>query len=484
MGPASSSPAMLRRLVRAGVDVVRLNFSHGSREFFRRVVRDVRRVSRELGEPVGILQDLCGPKMRVGQLVDDAVRLRVGHMVEVVEGRDRSHLGSEERLQVEAAGAIRRLDPGQSIRLADGMLELKVTERTRHGVRARIIHGGVLRSRQGVNIPGADLGVKALTRKDREDLMFGLELGVDAVALSFVQDADDILMLRRILRREGKRPFVVAKIERAQAMLNLRDILEVSSGVMVARGDLGVEIGIEKVPIAQKRIIREALTRRRPVITATQMLESMIDKPTATRAEVSDVANAVLEGTDALMLSAETAVGKHPVEAVRTLANVAREAEHEGNLIDWLGSDFLVEDPAQAVTRAARLAARAVGAQAVVGFTNSGRTLRLLASQRLTRPCYGFTHDKTTLRRMKFYWGVTPMLMDRARSVETMIADAEARLERERLVRRGDRLVVVCGQQVSTGATNSLHIHTVGEGRPGGRPIKVRLRPELPGPPT
>jgi pyruvate kinase len=311
--------------------------------------------------------------------------------------------------------------------------------------------------------------VKALTRKDRTDLKLGMELGVDAVALSFVQDADDILSLRRVLEKQGKRPFIIAKIERAEALRNLRDILEVSSGVMVARGDLGVEIGLEKVPLAQKRIIREALARRRPVITATQMLESMIDRPSATRAEVSDVANAVLEGTDALMLSGETAVGKNAVAAVKTLVNVAVEAEQDpGNLIEWFGNDFLIEDPAQAVTRAARLAARAVGAAAILGFSNSGRTLRLISSQRPRRRIFGFSHELATIRRMKFFWGVVPMRIDRAKTVEAMIADAEALLVREGHVRKGDQLVIVCGQRVHTGATNSLHIHTVRSSRRGG----------------
>jgi pyruvate kinase len=239
---------------------------------------------------------------------------------------------------------------------------------------------------------------------------------------------------------------------------------------MVARGDLGVEIGLEKVPLAQKRIIREALARRRPVITATQMLESMIDRPSATRAEVSDVANAVLEGTDALMLSGETAVGKHAVAAVKTLVNVATEAEQDpGNLIEWFGNDFLIEDPAQAVTRAARLAARAVGARAILGFSNSGRTLRLIASQRPRRAVFGFSHDIATIRRMKFFWGVVPIRIDRAKDVGSMIADAEALLLREGHVRKGDQLVIVCGQRVHTGATNSLHIHTVGTKRGRGQ---------------
>ena len=464
IGPATSSPAMLKRLVKTGVDIVRLNFSHGSRPFFRKLVTDVRRVSNELGKPVGILQDLCGPKMRIGQVEDDAIRLRSGKLVEIVEGRSSKVIGTPDRLQVEAGGAIKRLEKGQAIRLADGLLGLEVTGTTTNGVRARITDGGVLRSRQGVNIPGADLGVKALTRKDRDDLKFGLQIGVDAVALSFVQDADDILSLRRILEKAGKRPFVVAKIERAKALDNLRDILEVTSGVMVARGDLGVEIGLAKVPLAQKHIIREAIARRRPVITATQMLESMIDRPSATRAEVSDVANAVLEGTDGLMLSGETAVGKHPVAAVQTLVDVAIEAEQApGGQLEWLGQQFLVEDPAQAVTRAARLAARAVGARAIVGFSNSGRTLRLIASQRPGLPVFGFSHDEATRRRMKFFWGVRPMLVGRKRSVHAMVDEAEKILVRKRRVRKGDRMVIVCGQRIHTGATNSLHIHTVGQ---------------------
>ncbi len=468
---------MLERLVRAGVDVVRLNFSHGSPEFFKQLVSDIRRVSKKVGKPVGVLQDLCGPKMRVGHVTDGLIPLRSGQLIDVVEGHSSRNLCTPEWLQVEAAGAIRGLKVGQPIRLADGLLELRVVKRTKGGVRAKIIHGGYLRSRQGVNIPGADLGVKALTRKDRIDLKLGLELGVDAVALSFVQDAEDILSLRRLLKRHGKRPFVIAKIERAEALKNLREILEVTGGVMVARGDLGVEIGLEKVPLAQKRIVREALARRRPVITATQMLESMIDRPSATRAEVSDVANAVLEGTDALMLSGETAVGKHPIAAVKTLVNVAVEAEQDpGNIIEWFGNDFLIEDPAQAVTRAARLAARAVGARAILGFSNSGRTLRLISSQRPRRPVYGFSHDEGTIRRMKFFWGVVPLKIKRAKTVEAMIADAERLLLREKRVRKGDQLVIVCGQQVHTGATNSLHIHTVGQAPKRAKKIAKKTR--------
>jgi len=461
VGPASSSPTMLRKLVRAGVDVFRLNFSHGDEPFFRTVVADIRRVAAELDEHVAIMQDLSGPKMRVGRMTDDAVRLRTGKQLEVVEGHG---LGTDECLYVEAAGSIKRLVKGTVIRLADGLLELRVLSRKGDGVRAQVVTGGVLRSRQGVNIPGADLGVKALTQKDLKDLKLGVELGVDAVALSFVQDADDVLSLRKLLARHGSAAFVIAKIERAEALNNLDSILDVASGVMVARGDLGVEIGVERVPLAQKKIIRRALERRRPVITATQMLESMIERPTPTRAEVSDIANAVLEGTDALMLSGETAVGKNPVKAVRVLDDVASETEREPAFYpEWEGNAFLVEDPAQAVTRAARVAARSAGARAVLAFTNSGRTARLVSSQRTARDCYGFSPNEASLRRMKFFWGVHPLEIGKAASVHKMIRDAEALLRRRRLVRKGDRMVIICGEQVSTGATNSLHIHTVGD---------------------
>lgn len=465
VGPASSSPRMLKRLVRAGVDVFRLNFSHGTEPFFRQVVTDIRTVAADLGEYVAILQDLSGPKMRIGAVRDDAVRLRSGSELLVIEGKGE---GDETALYVQAAGAIKALQPGHLLRLADGLIELRVLERAKRGVRAKVVVGGWLRSRQGVNIPGADLGVKALTTKDRRDLKLGAELDVDAVALSFVKDADDVRSLRRVVHRQGRNPFLIAKIERADALANLDEILRVSSGVMVARGDLGVEIGVERVPMAQKRIIHSALERRRPVITATQMLESMIQVPTPTRAEVSDVANAILEGTDALMLSGETAVGLNPVAAVRVLTDVAAETERQPAYTPrWEEMAFLSEDAAEAVTRAARVAARASGARAILAFTNSGRTARLVSSQRTSRVCYGCSPNDSTLRKMKLFWGVRPLHISASPSVPAMIADAQELLVKQRRLKRGDKLVILCGEHVHTGATNSLRIHTVGQ-KPGG----------------
>jgi len=479
LGPASSSPEAVRKLIRAGVDVVRLNFSHGTHEFHRDLVRTVRKVSAELDVPVAIMQDLAGPKMRVGRVHDDVVRLRNGAMVEVVEG---SAVGSEERLTLTAAGIIATLKTGQPIKLADGLLELRVVARIPGGVMCRVVHGGLLRSRQGVNIPGVHRGLASLTPKDRKDLAFGLSLGVDAVAISFVREAGDVMDLRRLLQRHGARAFVIAKIERGEALANLEKILEVASGVMVARGDLGVEIGVENVPLAQKRIIREALRAHRPVITATQMLESMIERPSPTRAEVSDIANAVLEGTDALMLSGETAVGAYPEEAVSTLARVARQVEQSDSTQSAVDLPVVREDPAMAVARAARIAARAVQASAIAVFTDSGRTARLVSSQRPQREVFGFSYRESTIRRLKFFWGVTPMLVARARSNETMVADAKERLLRRHYVRRGDRIVIVCGEIVHSGATNTIKIHTIGEdGRPQRRKHEQAERAERTG---
>jgi pyruvate kinase len=459
LGPASSSPARLRQLLRAGVDVVRLNFSHGSHALHGDTVRAVRQASADTGLPVAILQDLAGPKMRVGLVADDAVRLRVGAMLDVVEEHG---VSTAERLTVKANGVVAGLRRGAIIRLADGLIELAVVGPTAGGVHCRVRQGGVLRSRQGVQVPGVHRGLSAFTARDRRDLAFGLSVGVDAVALSFVHDAEDVLAARRFMDRQGARPFLVAKIERGEALENLQGILEVASGVMVARGDLGVAIGVENVPMAQKRIIREALRMHRPVITATQMLESMIERPTPTRAEVSDVANAVLEGTDALMLSAETAIGQHPLAAVRTLARVAASVEASGAAQAPLDIPVQREDEALAMARAALLAARAVQARGIAVFTDSGRTARLVSGMRPQRAVFGFSYKEETLRRMQLFWGVTPLLIRRARDNDSMIAEAEALLLQRRLVRRGDQIVIVCGERVHSGATNTVKIHRLG----------------------
>jgi pyruvate kinase len=459
LGPATGTPAAIRRLIRAGVDVVRLNFSHGTHAEHRALYRSVRSVAADLGAPVAILQDLAGPKMRLGRVMDEAVRLRSGNLVRLV---DDGRVGTAEVLALRAPGLVAGLRTGDVVRLADGAIELRVLRRANGGAACRVVHGGTVRSRQGIHAPGARRSITALTSKDKRDLAFGLELGVDAVALSFVSSAKDLRTLRAFLVRRKADPFVIAKIERAEALENLAEILDETDGVMVARGDLGVEIGVERVPLEQQRIIQEARMRQRPVITATQMLESMTERPTPTRAEVSDVANAVLGGTDGLMLSAETAIGAYAAEAVRTLVRVARTVERDGTLASAPALPVEKEDVPLAIARAARMAARAVRATAVVAFTNSGRTARLVASQRPRRLLFGVTHSERTWRRMSFYWGMTPIRIRRAGTTRSMIRHAEAALLQRKLMRKGQQVVLVCGERMQTGATNMIRIRTLG----------------------
>ncbi len=464
IGPACSSKARLRELVRAGVDVFRLNFSHGTADQHRQYVKDIRSISKELGTGVAILQDLPGPKLRVGAIDGSVARLRTGSKVTLCEGR---RTGDAERLFVQTSGALRRVGVGKIVRLADGHIDLKVLSRRDGELLCRVLNGGTLRASQGLHLPGGTAGVRAFTRQDRAHLELGLELGVDAVAISFVRDAEDIRRVWKFTQARGARPFVIAKIERTEAMANLDEILDVCSGVMVARGDLGIELGVESVPLAQKRITRAALRRHRPVITATQMLESMIERPHPTRAEVSDIANAVLEGTDALMLSGETAVGRYPGSAVATLVRVARELEgapSQSRLVDQrLDPAGGPERPAEATSRAARVAARSVQAEAMVAFTHSGRTVRLVSSQRPQRRLIGVTPNVDTWRRMRFFWGVEPMLVPRSKSVTEMIADAEQRMRENRKVRLGAMVVIVCGESVVSGGTNTMRIHRMGQ---------------------
>ncbi|MDR7386923.1 MAG: pyruvate kinase, partial [Armatimonadota bacterium] len=325
IGPATGEPDRLRALVEAGVDVMRFNFSHGTREEHRRWIQLVRRFSAELGRPVAILQDLQGPKIRVGELRDHRpVVLEEGS--EVVIGAH-TEGGTAQRLSVTYPELVREVRAGDRILLADGELELAVTSVGPQEVRARVVRGGLLEEHKGINLPGVTLRAPALTDKDVEDLRFGLEAGVDFVALSFVRRAEDVVQARELMERLGRTVPLVAKLEKAEAVDHLEEIMQASDGVMVARGDLGVELAPERVPTLQKHIIRRANELGIPVITATQMLESMVDHPRPTRAEASDVANAILDGTDAVMLSAETAAGRYPLEAVRMMDRIAVEVE-------------------------------------------------------------------------------------------------------------------------------------------------------------
>ncbi len=467
VGPATASPERIRALIEAGVDVMRFNFSHGHRAQHREWIQLVRRLSAELGRPVGVLQDLQGPKIRVGSLRDhQPVVLQEG--AEVVIGTEPEG-GTAERLSTTYPELVQDVRAGDRILLADGELELEVTQVQQEQVRTRVIRGGVLEEHKGVNLPGVPLRAPALTEKDREDLQFGLEVGVDFVALSFVRRAEDVVQAREFMARLGRVVPLVAKLEKAEALHHLEKIMEVSDGVMVARGDLGVELPPERIPVLQKQIIRMANEVGIPVITATQMLESMIDHPRPTRAEASDVANAILDGTDAVMLSGETAVGQYPVEAVRMMDRIAVEVEAASpQLYQPVRHQDRRMGIAEAVAAAACQLSHDLRAKAIVVITRSGRTAQLVSKNRPAEPIIALTEDDGVARSLSLWWGVQAVVTPFREDTDAMLLHAEEELLRRRLVDPGDVLVVTgSAPLIARGRTNFVKVHRV---RRVGRP--------------
>jgi pyruvate kinase len=463
VGPASNAPEMLVQLIRDGVDVFRLNYSHGTHEEHARVAVAVREASERAGRDVAILQDLSGPKIRTGTIEGDPIPLEEGATWHLVGGDDPVRPGLLTSTMPELVEEVR---PGEHLLLSDGRFELVAEEREGDRVRLRVLRGGLLPGRAGINLPQTRLSVPSLTDKDREDLRHGLGIGVDMMALSFVRRASDLDETRRIAAEAGHTIFLVAKIEKPEAVDNLEGILERADGVMVARGDLGVEIPAEDVPIVQKQIIRAANERRIPVITATQMLESMIESAVPTRAEASDVANAIFDGTDAVMLSGETATGRYPLETVRTMARIAGKADAPGVERPRLRRRATDEvlSPAEAVARAASRAAEAVGAKAIIVYTESGGTARLLSSYRPAVPVLALSPVPLTVRRLRLSWGVYPRLMPRVERLAEMLLAGEKVLVDAGQVEQGDRVVVVSGSRAAhLGGTNMMKIHTVGD---------------------
>jgi pyruvate kinase len=461
LGPASDQPATLERMIRAGVDVVRLNFSHGTRaEHVARVER-VRAVGDRLGGAVAILVDLQGPKIRVGELPGGSVELGQGDTVELVAGVETAPPPAIPVVYDRLAADVR---PGDRILLDDGALELRVVSAGGTTVRAEVRRGGVLRSRKGVNLPGVAVSAPSLTDKDLADLRLAVEGEADYVALSFVRRAEDVDGARAEIRRLGGDIPVVAKLERPEAIERLDAILNASDAVMVARGDLGVEVAVEKVPVIQKHVIASANACGVPVITATQMLESMITNPTPTRAEASDVANAVFDGTDAAMLSGETAVGRWPVEAVEAMVRIIDAAEATPHLSHPPGPPSGGLDVTATVCRAAVAAAADLDARAIVAFSESGATARFVSRFRPRMPVVGMTPFEGTRRRMALYWGVEAAeRVDHCDQVEEMLRQADRRLLDGGWAERGELTVVVSGGATRTGATNRVIVHRVGE---------------------
>ncbi len=459
IGPASNQRAILQQMIKAGMAVARLNFSHGSYDDHARTVRLIREVAEELDQPISLLQDLQGPKVRVGGLPEGAMQLVEGQRVNLVAIAD--YTGQEQTIPIDYAYLAEEASVGMPVLLDDGLLELEVLAIAGRSLQCQVVKGGTLKSRKGVNFPTLNLRLPALTAKDQQDLRFGIDQGVDWVSLSFVRQGDDILALKQLLASYGAPDLpVIAKIERPQAIANLDAILHVCDGVMVARGDLGVEMHPEQVPLLQKRIIQACNQRGIPVITATQMLESMIHNPRPTRAEASDVANAIIDGTDAVMLSGESAIGSYPVQAVEMMAKIAMTIEP--TLTPQNFPPFVI-DTTHALSEALNTIDKILPLKYIVALTTSGKTVQLAAAERPRAPILGITTSVSTYRRLNLIWGVTPLylpLLEHEIDIETLIAEVEKYLVAKQLASSNDLLLFVGESPIHNAqGTNFLKIH-------------------------
>ncbi len=468
IGPASQDEDTLENLIAAGMNVARMNFSHGTHEEHAERIAIIRNVSQKLQTAIGILQDLQGPKIRVGDL-PDPIQLSEGETVVLFVTGTMPPENDGKHIPVDFRQLFDSVRTSDRLLLDDGRLTLEVISvKDRDALTAKVIVGGPLSSHKGINLPGVQLRISGFTEKDEADLAFGISQGVDAVAISFVRSAEDVKKVRYAMERfsNGKRmPLLIAKLEKPEALDHLDEILDNVDGVMVARGDLGVELPPERVPALQKHIIRAANARAKLVITATQMLESMITNPLPTRAEASDVANAVFDGTDAVMLSAETASGKYPVEAVQMMDRIIREAE--SHFMEW-GTEQSVQgfeqSDAASMARAARALANDKNVTAVACFTTQGRTAWLMSKIQPRVPIMAFTPNPETFHRLAFMWGVRPQLVPFSNSLDEMINHVDSELMRSDVVRMGDQVVLVCGFPVgAVRPPNMALLHTVGE---------------------
>ena len=464
LGPACSTTETFRALVRAGLDVARLNFSHGSHEQKSELIRMVRQVALEEKKPICILADLQGPKIRTGKLVDHKpVQLVAGEHLTITPHEMQ---GTVQKVSTTFTTLTENLEPGSRILLSDGLIELRVHHVEGVDVVCEIVNGGMLGENKGINLPGIAVNVPSLTEKDEEDLIFCIGENVDTVAVSFVRTADDVRHVKQRVAALGSDAWVIAKLEKPQAIEHLDSILEVADGIMVARGDLGVEVPPEKVPAIQKHIIKRAAEYRKPVITATQMLESMIDNPRPTRAEASDVANAIYDGSDAVMLSAETAAGKYPVAAIAMMAKIVEETEHQ----------MRQDPPARHHTRrGARLsvaeticecmahAAEDLDVTAIAIFTESGQTARLLSKYRPDPPIFALSPFEKVINRTMLLWGTYPILCERFQDTDKLVNMAEKVLVDAGHAHQRQIVGIVAGTRISSGATNFMRLHTVGD---------------------
>jgi pyruvate kinase len=467
IGPASQSENTIRELIQAGINVARINFSHGTYQDHAQSIQRIRRVSQQLNQPITILQDLQGPKIRTGELRSGQVELKTGQVYTlttmVVPGDDKI-------VSVDYPDLPRSVKLGGRILLDDGNLELAVKSIGNDSVETEVVLGGILKPHKGVNLPGASLNIQSLTEKDKADLAFGLEQSIDAVALSFVRTAQDVARLRQeivCLNPDQADIPIIAKLERPEALDNLHDIIHAADGVMVARGDLGVEMPPESVPIAQKEIIRTANRHTKVVITATQMLDSMIKNPRPTRAEASDVANAIFDGTDAVMLSGETAVGRYPIKTIEMMNAIICQAEQ--HIAEWgpgknKFSDDMLHDDTLFITKAASELAQDRDVAAIAVFTTSGRTARMMSKGRPEVPILAFTPSERTYQRMAIMWGVIPYLVPHAETVEIMLSHVEAAIISSTSLKPGQEVVLIAGFPIGRmGPANFALLHTIGQ---------------------
>jgi pyruvate kinase len=468
LGPASNTEPVFRKLVRAGVDVVRLNFSHGTHEEKLVLIQMIRKVSREEHKALCIMADLQGPKIRTSKLKDhQAVLLKTGQRLTITP---RDCPGTASIVGTTFKTLAENVEQGSRILLSDGLIELRVHEVLGDDVVCEVINGGMLGENKGINLPGIPVRVPSLTEKDTEDLEFALKNGVDAIAVSFVRTAEDVRLVRNRVAALGGETWIIAKLEKPQAIEQLDGILQAADGIMVARGDLGVEVPPEKVPAIQKHIIRRAAEFRKPVITATQMLESMIDNPRPTRAEVSDVANAVYDGTDAVMLSGESAVGKYPVETVSMMARIVADAER--HIKEDTEADSRERRSglsiAETICEATAHAADDLDLRGIALFTESGQTARQLSKYHPTAPIFALSPVEVTINRLNLLWGTTPVRCPKVNTTEALVDCAEDLLEQHGYVRPREVIAIVAGTRTKSGSTNFLRLHVMGERALGG----------------
>src|SRR5213594_4300817 len=457
IGPASQSETVLKGLIQAGMDVARLNFSHGDYAFHARIIKRIRRLAQRLRRPVAILQDLQGPKIRVGPIEGDRARLQTGRRFVLTT---RKIFGNGQIVSVNYRRLHRLIKKGDRILLGDGEIELEAVSLKPEEVACKIMVGGVLSSHKGIHFPQGSLDLPSLTSRDRRDLAFGIEQGVDLVALSFVRGHEDILDARREIKKKGAHIPIIAKIEKHEALDHIDEILEEVDGIMVARGDLGLEIAPEKIPAMQKMMIRKANVLGKPVITATQMLRSMVQNPRPTRAEVADIANAVLDGTDALMLSEESAAGDYPVEAVRVMAEVAEETEQILEpRYQFAGGKKRVPE---AISFAAISLARDLQVEAFLIPTSSGSTARMIARYRPSHPIIAISPDPQTVKMLCLVWGVYPVAVRGFQSTDVMLRVAQKKALQLGFVKRGDLVAITAGLPLhQAGTTNMITVKPV-----------------------